>query len=249
MALASLLETFAPYSGFHLATAGVCAIVIAGLVGCGRRARGRPTETRLRRALALSILVLEPVAEVHESLFRGFSAQTSFPLHVCDFAVWAACFALFFRSRRATTLAYFWGVGLCTQAFFSPPLREGLGYGVFWTYWISHTQIVGAGLYLLLVDGYRPRLRDFGFALGALAVYFGAMFGLNLLIDANYGYIGRPEPGVASLMDRLGPWPGRSFLMFALSTFAFLVVWALPHAADRLTALPHRLRVRHVDRL
>jgi uncharacterized membrane protein YwaF len=47
-------------------------------------------------------------------------------------------------------------------------------------------------------------------------VYAGAVIPVDLMVGANYGFLGPGKPGLPTVVDFLGPWPARLAVIFAL---------------------------------
>ena len=71
---------------------------------------------------------------------------------------------------------------------------------------LSHTTLVVAGLWVVLVEEYRPDLRSTLWTLALVHVYAAIIFVFNLLAGTNYLYIVE-KPESASLMDIFPQWP------------------------------------------
>ncbi|QKK09039.1 MAG: TIGR02206 family membrane protein [Planctomycetota bacterium] len=162
-----------------------------GWCGSGRRSRGR----RWRLVWYL--------------LPRNFDWYESLPLHLCDLAAWVAPLALLTQLRWLRSLLYFWGIGLSTQAFFTPVVEGGYGHFSYWLFFVGHLHIVGSAVYDVVVLGYRPRLRDWGVVTLLSLAWIVPVTVFNVLMDVNYGYTGNTAPGGTTLIDYLGPWPWR----------------------------------------
>lgn len=163
-----------------------------------------------------------------------FVWEDSLPLQVCDLTGLIAALALITGRRWLTAILYFWALGLSTQAFFTPIVEWGPLVAEFWIFWESHTLIVGAAAYVLLVRRFRPRVRDLLVAYGALVAYAAIMLPIDLMTGWNYGYIGNAVPDRPTLIDRLGPWPLRLLPMAALTALIMTVLWlpwAIAHRA------------------
>jgi hypothetical integral membrane protein (TIGR02206 family) len=169
-----------------------------------------------------------------------YDKMESWPLHICDLAVWIAPAALLTQKRWLRTLLYFFGIGLSTQAFLTPVVQGGVGGIRFWLFWIGHTQIVGSAIYDVAALGYRPRWRDVVLAFGALVAYAIAITPLNLAFGVNYGYIGDSRPLRPTVIDRLGPWPWRLIPMMGMAIAVFVLAWAV-------WAIPARIRGRKIQ--
>jgi hypothetical integral membrane protein (TIGR02206 family) len=146
-----------------------------------------------------------------------YEHHKALPLQICDLVGFLAPAALLTRWRPLRALLYFWGIGLSTQGFFQPDLREGPADLSFWAFWLGHMAIVGASMYDVFARGYRPTWADYGVACAAAAVYLAVILPVDLLFDFNYGYVGRGQPGQPSVVDFLGPWPGRVAIIAALA--------------------------------
>jgi hypothetical integral membrane protein (TIGR02206 family) len=230
------LDTFARWSVLHLAALTCCAVAIAALLLLGRhwRIAAPPKEWALGLAWVGSVLIFQTYAQIWWALPAHFLHDASMPLHICDVVIWFAPFALIWRRRLACTFLYFWGVGLSANAFFYPTIVEGPTRIEFWLYWIGHLQIVGTGLYIVVVRSYRPRLRDVLIAIAGLLVYFAIVLPIDWVLDVDYGYLGQ-NSAIASV---LGPWPMRVLVLFGLQVAVFLLLWVL---ANLGTARPSRV--------
>ncbi len=229
------LDAFEPFGAVHaVVVLGAVALVVGSCV-LGRRWRRRgqaSREIRLRGAWVGFTMGWQAFATLWYLLNGDLSV--SLPLHVCDLAAWIAPLALWLQKRPLRALLYFWAIALSTQAFFTPVLGEGVGRLQFWFFWVGHLQIVGSAIYDAAVLGFRPRLRDLVFAAGALLVYGLAMFGLNIALGTNYGYVGDSDPSRPTVIDHLGPWPGRVFALYGLSVLAMALTWVMWPLGARL---------------
>lgn len=226
---ATWLTEFRPFSAAHGAVFVTAALSMAAAATLGRRWRreGREArEWRLRLGWSLSIIAFQIYGIAWYAAPVRFAWDKSLPLHICDLVVWIAPLALLTQWRLARTVLYFWGVGLSTQAFFTPVLTAGAGSPEFWIFWVGHTQIVGSAIYDAVALGYRPRLRDvrdaFLFSLGYLAL----ITPVNVACEWNYGYVGPSKPDAPTMIDKMGDWPLRLIPMIGLTLLAFLIAWA-----------------------
>jgi hypothetical integral membrane protein (TIGR02206 family) len=97
---------------------------------------------------------------------------------------------------------------------------------VFWFFWAAHSIVVASAVYELAVLGFRPQWRDLGRAYAVGALYVAAIVPVDLLLGANYGFIGKPPPGVEipPFVDALGPWPLRAVIVVVLGAAAFALL-------------------------
>ncbi|MFN0132751.1 MAG: TIGR02206 family membrane protein [Phycisphaerales bacterium] len=237
------VNEFVSFSLFHLLT--VCVFGTAMLAACkyGRMCGETPREARFRRGWGWLVIVYQSYYTFGylfpKTLFfpSKFSWEESLPLQVCDLAAFVAGAAMVWQTRWLRALLYFWGIGLSTQAFFTPTLRTGLGSAHYWMFWIGHTMIVGSAVYDIVVRRFRPTARDLGITTLISLAYLAVAFGTNFLLDrsgllapgvvSNYGYIGNTRPENPTLIDDLGPWPGRVFILVAIVLADFVLLWGI----------------------
>lgn len=229
------LHAFQPFSVHHVVVLCISALIWGVLLGVGRRWRADPKETLWRRLWGGGIIVTQIATITWWLLPANWEPGVSLPLHVCDLAAWAGAVALLTRWRLAACIMYFWGIGLSSQAFFTPTLQEGPSQMQYWWFWIQHTQIVGVGLYVVIVDGFRPTLRDVGFITLLSFGYLAAVLAINLPFGLNYGYVGQADPSTDTIIQRLGAWPGRLLWMALIVAAVYLLMWAIwPLGLNRL---------------
>jgi len=54
----------------------------------------------------------------------------------------------------------------------------------------------------------------------ASAAYVVVVLPIDLLLDANYGFVGKSKPLNPSIVDLLGPWPERLLIIVPLAALA-----------------------------
>lgn len=114
-------------------------------------------------------------------------------------------------------LLYFWGFGLSTQALLTPALTDPPSSIWFWAFWLQHGFVIAAAVYDVAAREFRPAWRDWLFASGAIILYGIAMLPVNHWLGANYGFLGDSRPETPSIIDLLGPWPARLFVIALLA--------------------------------
>ena len=226
---------FSRASQLHLETVAVCTAILVALCLAGRRAaRHSPAaERRLRRAWAVLLAGGHAVSLVSICTSRFFDPSWALPLHLCHAAVIPVGLGLWFESPRARTLAYFWALGLSSQAFFTPILTEGPDSLFFWTFWGDHTTLCGGAAYIVFVCGYRPRPEDARFAFLATLGYAALVLPLDLYMDWNYGFVGRHElPG--TLLEWFPPWPWRLLVLGGVVALWFALLTGVWGFVERI---------------
>lgn len=231
---------FHSFSAAH----GLCLVPLAAsvFVSCalGRRwlsqgGEGLVRERKLAAAWAGFVIAINLWSIVYWSIPANFVAAESLPLQLCDVACLIAPLVFLTDWRTPRALMYFWGIGLSAQAFITPTLEQGPADTRFYLFWLVHLGIVGSAIYDLVVRGFRPTLRDLGIAIASVILYALAMVPINHFIPgANYGFIGNRLRDRPTVVDKLGPWPERIFIMAAIVIAGFTIMWAVARL------LPHR---------
>ena len=215
-ASAAWFDTFAAFTWLHAVTAVVFFTSVAAIIRAGRAWRGTSRERTLRLGLVWSIVASQVFSFVWFMLPARFAWGVSLPLQICDVLPWVGAIAMWRGSAWARSVAYFVGLGLTTQAFVSPTVQAGLLSVHFWLFWTVHAQILGCGLYPVLVQGWRPGPREYAMAVIGLWCYSALILPFDIVTGLNYGFMGPSKPLVPTAIDAMGAWPGRLVLMFAV---------------------------------
>jgi hypothetical integral membrane protein (TIGR02206 family) len=219
----------------HVVTLGVIAAGIAGLVTAAR-VRPGPWTAVAGRTIALVILVNECGWWVWLAEQHTWSPSYALPLQLCDVVAFVAAGALWFRRPLLVELTYFWGIAGTANGLISPDVQDHYPGYLFLQYFIAHGAIVAAALFLVVGlritprRGAVPRVVALTLALVALDA------GVNLITGGNYMYLRYP-PGVANLLDLMGPWPWYIFAAAGLAVVIFFCL-DLPFAIGRRRARP-----------
>jgi hypothetical integral membrane protein (TIGR02206 family) len=223
--LSTAQHEFVAYGPSHLVVLGVFLVGAALLVWGGRR----QTDAQARlmgRILAVLIVTAFATALVYKLLRPTLG--TSVPLQLCDIAELTAAYALWSGRRRAFALTYYWGLVLSSQALLTPDIgtpEEGapdFPSHLFVTFFTLHVLVVWAAVYLTWGRGWRPRWRDYRFAVAVTLGWVAFTLVFNTIAGTNYGYL-NAKPPTASLLDALGPWP----VYLLLEIVIVSAVWAL----------------------
>lgn len=220
---------FRAFTPFHWVTTGVCLAAMVASSCLGVVWRGDRRELLLRKSWAWVVLGTQVVLLVYYFM-PPFDFRRALPLHICDVSGWIAGLALLTQKRWMRVLLYYWGICLSTQAFITPVLGgPGTGYETpsFWAFWGLHLMIVGSAVYDLVVLRYRPVWRDLKLGIILSAIYVNSVLVFNLVFDANYIYTGKSKPEFPTLIDKLGPWPWRVLLLYAICAAGFTLFTAV----------------------
>jgi len=225
---------FTPFGSQHAWTvvAGISAIVICLLMG----RRGGRWELTARSTLAfLNLSVFAFTSWAWAQVSRESDLDNAVPLHLCDLAAITAGFALITKHRTLILLTYYWGLAGTIQGIATPAIDVGYPHPAFFSFFIHHFAVVGAGLYLPIVSGWRadkPWWRTPLVAFGWLNVYMVVAVVANRLLDTNFGFLAR-KPVNPSLLDHLGPYPTYIFWLEVIALTMFLLLTLPVRQASR----------------
>jgi hypothetical integral membrane protein (TIGR02206 family) len=215
----------AAFAGQHIITVTVLLAAIVAMCWTGRRLHGTDAGRRYEIGLSVAVWIIWLGYQAYDFATLGWDPGNTLPLQICDFVAVIAALVFVRPTRRLQSLAYFWGIALSTQAFITPDLAGGPDSLSFWAFWLYHLFVVGAGVYVVAVQRFRPQWRDLRFAVLVGLVYSVAIFAIDAIFGLNYGYLGRGTPSRPTLLDVLGPWPLRSLFMVLLGTVAMTLLW------------------------
>ena len=212
-------------AGQHIITVTVLIAAIIAMCWLGRRLHGTAAGRRYEIGLSAAVWAIWLGYQAYDFVTLGWDPGNTLPLQICDFVAVIAALVFVRPARRLQSLAYFWGIALSTQAFITPDLAGGPDSLSFWAFWLYHLFVVGAGVYVVAVQRFRPQWRDLQFAVLMGLVYCAVIFAIDAIFNLNYGYLGRGTPSRPTLIDVLGPWPLRSLFMVLLGVVAMTLLW------------------------
>ena len=198
---------------------------IVAMCWIGRTLHGTPGGRRYETGLSVGVWVLWFAYQAYDFSRHGWDPRHTLPLQMCDFAAIVAALVFARPTRGLQSVAYFWGLALSSQAIITPDLVGGPSSLSFWAFWLYHLFVVGAGIYVVAVQRFRPVWKDLRFALLMGVLYTAATFIVDAMFDLNYGYLGRGAPSRPTLLDVLGPWPLRVMFMVLLGAAAMTLLW------------------------
>lgn len=221
------MDAFRPFSITHGAALIVIAAACSLFVAVGRGQRNDVRPTALEKTLAITSLVLWTAAHGWWLVPPRFDLATTLPLQLCHIVAVIASLVLLTRRHRLRALLYFWGFGLSTQALLTPALTEPPSSIWFWAFWAQHGFVMAVVVYDLVVYRFRPTWRDYRIACAASIAYLVIVLPIDIVLGANYGFVGAPRPGTPSIIDLLGPWPER-LAVIVLLVAAVMALLMLP---------------------
>jgi len=141
---------FGPAHLAALAVTATAAVALARMVG------RRPASRGIRFGLALFLVATVVAWLLHEAARRPLSVWDVLPLHLCDFLILVAVYALLTLRRLACELLYFWSAGTLL-AMVTPDLGAGFPDPAFLVYFALHGAVVVAAAVVVRGLGQRPQ--------------------------------------------------------------------------------------------
>jgi hypothetical integral membrane protein (TIGR02206 family) len=231
-----------PFVRFGLAHAAVLAAAAVGAVGLTLLVRRRPRIAPIVRLGLILALAGFTTAYLRAVAGEGrISVWDVVPLHLCDFLILVAAFALATLEPTACELLYFWGGTGALLATLTPDLREGWPDWRFVVYFGLHVIVVVAAAVVVFGLGRHPRPGAAARVLLLTNAYAAVVGVVDGLWGMNFLYL-REKPWVPTLLDWLGPWPVYILAVEALALLLFLLL-ALPFDPALRLRLRRRRRV------
>jgi hypothetical integral membrane protein (TIGR02206 family) len=223
--------TSPPFVLFGPAHGVVLAATVAAAVGLSLLARRRPAAAPVVRVGLIVLLAGFTIAYVRAIAREGpVSVWDLVPLHLCDFSILVAVFALATLHPGACELLYFWGGTGTLLAMLTPDLRQGWPDWRFIVYFGLHATVVVSAAVVVFGLGRRPRSGSAGRALLLTNAYAAVVAIVDGVWGMNFLYL-REKPWAPSPLDWLGPWP---LYILAVEVLAFVLfrLLALPFDPD-----------------
>jgi len=235
----------APFELFgtaHLVAIGILIAINISLIGLRRHPRPK-MQPAIRYGLAAILLINELGWHLWNIHVGTWSIKTMLPLHLCSAMVYIAAIMLINKNYTLFEFVYFLGIGGALQAFLTPDAGQfGFPHFIFFQILISHGAIVTAGIYMAVVEGYRPTWQSVKRVAIVTNIYMALVGGVNWAIGTNYLFI-NGKPQTASLMDFLGPWPWYILSLEAIGVVMFLLLYAPFAVSDRFKVRGSRFKI------
>lgn len=230
---ATSTSVFEPFSTSHWLMLTLAAAGLILLMLTKKPLQNSPESFQWLRWTLFTLLF---VSEVSYQLWTVTNGVWSFsghvPLHLCGVASITAMIGLLTMKRIWIQISFFIGIVPAFLALITPDLPYDYGHYRFWKFFIHHSAIPWACLFLALVKPSAITLRSVAGVYGLLIVY--AMFIgfiVNPLTDANYLYL-KQTPTADTLLSFFGSgiWYYINLCITAFVLFAGQYgVWRLIH--------------------
>lgn len=224
---------FEAFGTGHAIGVGLALAVIAA-VPAGRKAL---RSKRAGRAARLTLAGLLVAGEL--SLYVWYEATDnwgyhSLPFQLCSLMIWLSAALLLTRSRVLYDIVFFLGFLGALQALLTPNLDSGYPTFRFFHFFVVHGAIIAAGLFMTVVEGWRPKASSIPKALGWLHVLAIPAAVANALTGSNFMFLAR-KPATSSLLDLLAPWPWYLLQLEAVALGLCMALYGLVRLFDLLS--------------
>src|SRR5712692_5399653 len=222
-------------AGEHGLALLVIAGVTAGVLTAARRWPCRWVDSGAR-AIAVAVVLAE-VCWCGLTIADGtWTVRYSLPLHLCEAGCFIVAAALWWRTRFAFEVSYFWGLGGTLPGLFTPDVPGHFPEPVYFQYYIEHGLLVLGAFYLVVALRMRPAKRAVLRVSVATASYALVVGIVDYLTGGNYLFL-RDLPPTRTLLDYMGPWPWYIVTLTMVAIVMFTLLY-LPFAREsRLQAV------------
>ena len=221
------MERFVPFGPAHLATLALIAAAAVALVALARRVSGAAARA-LRLGLAAALLVAT-AATLGYWWRRGLLAPLDLlPLHLCDFLIFVAAFALVTLERTSAEVLFFWAGSGTLLALVGPDLQSGFPSWAFVSFFVLHGLVVVAAAVVTFGFGRHPQAGAVARVFAITNAYALVVAVVNAVLGTNFLFL-REKPAGRTLLDWFGPWP----VYLVVAEAAALLLFALLDAPFR----------------
>ena len=214
-------ELFGPA---HLWTVAALAALFVWYLRAGRQA-DPILKTRMRVGLVVFLVALEFASQVFWVVHGVWTPKAVLPLHMCSAMTYVMAYAFLTETRRLYPAVYFLGIAGAIQAIITPDAAQfGFPHFRYWDSMFSHAGLVLGGLWVVMIEGVRPTLRNLMETFVGLNVYALVIFFVNGALGSNYLYV-NGKPAIASAMDLMPAWPYYILVLESLVLVAFVLLY------------------------
>jgi hypothetical integral membrane protein (TIGR02206 family) len=186
---------------------GIGLAVVVTAIAC-YYARIDPMRKGVWIAKVGSVILLAKGALWFYTIFTDgpWHASYGLPLYLCDFAVFVAAAACWWRSQFLVEIIYFWALAGCIQGLITPDLPRTLSHLLVFQYTLGHLAIVASALYLVIGLRIYPRAFAVLRVYGVTLLFTGVTAVVDRFTGGNYMFL-RRTPHSWSVLNLFGPWP------------------------------------------
>jgi hypothetical integral membrane protein (TIGR02206 family) len=196
---------FVLFGTAHIVTLIIVALFVFGLT-LFKGASGQ-LRKRVRWTMGIVLILNEIAFHIWNIAIGTWTIQTMLPLQLCNVLVWLGAYMLFTKNYTIYEFIYLLGITGPLQAILTPDAGPyGFPHFRYFQPFISHGLLVAAGVYMTVVEGYRPTWKSLLRVFVITNLYVIFIYFVNSAIGSNYLMINY-KPDVPSLLTLLPPWP------------------------------------------
>ena len=211
-------ETFHLFYLPHIVA--ICTVILVIIFAINYlRIKGTGTHKLFRYTLASIVILMELLYNLVYILGDKWTIQIMLPFHLCGIMTYISVIVLITKNRPLYEYLYLLGIGGAIQPLLTPEIGDyGYPHILFFQTFIAHGSIIAAGIYMTVIEKYRPYWKSMFRVFIGSNIYMLFVGVLNFFIKSNYMYIAH-KPLTPSLIDYLGPWP---LYIIGLEVIAFI---------------------------
>ncbi|WP_138751950.1 TIGR02206 family membrane protein [Paenibacillus sinopodophylli] len=199
-------------------------VVIVVMVVVFRRGLREPSRNQITRWTLAAVLLCSEAALQLSYITENSWGIYSLPLQLCSLMLLVGAVVLMTKHKALYDVLFFLGSMGALQALLTPNLDETFPHFRYFQFFIAHIGIIGAALFVVAVERYRPTFRSVLRAMLWLHILAIPAWITNYLSGTtNFMFLAR-KPATASLLDWLAPWP---WYLLELEIIAFCLFFAL----------------------
>jgi len=211
-----------PFSLAHDLGMAMAAAIVIGIFAFRKRLGGARANRNARYALIAVLVGCELSLQVWYGLTDNWGWY-SLPFQLCSIMMWLSALLLLTRNRKLYEVTFFLGIMGALQALLTPNLDATFPEFRYFHFFIAHGAIIGASVFLTVIERFRPTTGSVFRAIGWLHVLAIPAAITNVLTGSNFMFLAR-KPDTASLLDLLAPWP---WYLLQLELVALILCFSL----------------------
>jgi hypothetical integral membrane protein (TIGR02206 family) len=196
---------FELFSPTHLVS--ILLVVLVIILLARTKGASEAKRSKIRWTLAILLWSVEASWHIWNLAVGTWTIQTMLPLHMCSVLIWLTGFMLIKKNYSIYEFVYFLGIGGALQALLTPEV--GIYNFPHFRYiqtFLSHGLLIGAGVYMTVVEGFRPTWKSILRIFVIANIYMIIVYFINSAIGSNYLLI-NGKPPMATVLDLLPAWP------------------------------------------
>ncbi|AST91517.1 MULTISPECIES: YwaF family protein [Sutcliffiella] len=203
--------------------------------------RNSPFITRYVRWFILFLLIISELSlNVWYLSMNVWNVKDTLPLQLCSISLYLCCWMMLTKQKIILEVVYFLGIGGAIQALLTPELFYGFPHFRFIQFFLAHSMIILAILYMIWVEKYRISFSSLWKAFISLQCIALIVYVINIVTGGNYMFL-MGKPANPTLLDMLGPYP--IYIIF-LELVVF-IIFLLLYLPFRMTKKYEEKRLSH----